>query len=243
MYTSSSKLPCKKAFLTSNWCIAQPKCAARERIILTVFILPLEQKSSHNRSHRFECTLLQPTLLYIDPVCHQTYLTVYIHLQPTAFLSFGLSTISQVSFLSNALISSFMARIQFSSFKASCTDVGILIESIAERKLWCYIESISVDTNWDIGYLAQDLFSFLKAIGKSFRLGSKVVFKVSSRVSLVWVLTSGSDNWSCCRKNFPVAVSGGRRQFSASSGSSSERCSFRRATTVVVVDGGQWRWQ
>jgi len=69
-----------------------------------------------------------------------------------------------------------MARIQFSSFKASCTNVGILIESIAERKLQCCIESFSVDTNWDVGYLAQDLFSVLKAIGKSFRLGSKAVF-------------------------------------------------------------------
>jgi len=78
-----------------------------------------------------------------------------------------------------------MARIQFSSSKVSCTDVGILIESIAERKLWCCIESNFVDTNWDIGYLAQDLFSFLKAIGKSFRLGSKEVFHVSSRVSQV----------------------------------------------------------
>jgi len=78
-----------------------------------------------------------------------------------------------------------MARIQFSSFKASCIDVGILIESIVERKLWYCIESFFVDTNWDIGYLAQDLFSFLKAIGKPFRLGSKSVFKVSSRVSQV----------------------------------------------------------
>ena len=86
-----------------------------------------------------------------------------------------------------------MAHTQFSSFKASCIDAGILIESIAEIKLWCCRERFLVDTNWDIGYriLAQDLFLFLKAIGKSSRLDSQEASKVSSRV---WVLISSSDD-------------------------------------------------
>jgi len=84
-----------------------------------------------------------------------------------------------------------MAQTQFSSFKASCTDVGIMIESIAEIKLWCYRERFLVDTNWDIGYLAQDLFPFLKEISKSSKLDSQEASKVSSRV---WVLTSDLDD-------------------------------------------------
>jgi len=43
------------------------------------------------------------------------------------------------------------------------------------------------------------------------------------------------------QKNFQVAVSGGRWQFPASSGSSGERCSLRRATAVVVGGGGRRR--
>lgn len=66
----------------------------------------------------------------------------------------------------------------------SCTIVGILIESIAKMKLLCCKEIFFEETNWEIGYLALDLFPFLNAIGKSFRS--------TSRLSKIWVGERGN---------------------------------------------------
>lgn len=69
-------------------------------------------------------------------------------------------------------------------FSVSCTIVGILIESIAKMKLLCCKEIFFEETNWEIGYLALDLFPFLNAIGKSFRS--------TSRLSKIWVGERGN---------------------------------------------------
>ena len=63
---------------------------------------------------------------------------------------------------------------------------------MAEIKLWCCMERCLEDTNWDMGYFAQVLFPFLKAIGNSSELS-----KGLCRESGIGVLTSGSGNWSC----------------------------------------------
>ena len=83
------------------------------------------------------------------------------------FHLFGKSTISQVLFFSNALIYSFIAFFYDSELRASSIVVRIpwLNNCVVKALYWC--EIFCRDTNWEIGWIVQDLVSFLRVIGKS----------------------------------------------------------------------------
>lgn len=78
-----------------------------------------------------------------------------------------------VPFLSRAFISSFVALTQFTSFSASWKDLRIFTKSPIVIKLKCCKERCLEGTDWEIWYLVQDLFPFLKAMGKSSWSGQK----------------------------------------------------------------------
>ena len=69
---------------------------------------------------------------------------------------------------------------------------------MAEIKLWHCTERCLVGTRHKLGYayLTKDLFSFLKATGKSSGLESQL-FKGISKDLEVQVLTFSLDNWDC----------------------------------------------